>query len=205
MGTFALSAVVKGEIGCPPVSLSPENRMLRTGSVTAGLILLGFSLTPISAGAQERPFQLSFIGPSLQVVNEDADIRGLRINLIYGVNRNVKGLDLGLVNRATGSFKGLQAGLVNLTDEDFKGWQHGLVNVTDGEFLGFQDGFVNVMGTGEGFQLGFYNGTQHLGGLQMALVNVADDLYGLQIGLINIIKSKPRFSFLPIVNWKYDE
>jgi hypothetical protein len=39
----------------------------------------------------------------------------------------------------------------------------------------------------------------------VALVNHAEDLYGLQIGLINIIKSKAKYSILPIVNWKYDE
>ncbi len=179
--------------------------MLRNAAVTAGFAFLALSLPLRSAQAQEHPFQISFIGPTMQLVDDDADIRGLRINLIYGVNRNVKGLDLGLVNRATGSFKGLQAGFVSLTDEQFTGWQHSLVNVVDGEFLGFQDALVNVAATGEGVQLGFYNSTQHLGGLQIALVNFAEDLYGLQIGLINIIRSKDRFPILPLVNWKYDE
>jgi hypothetical protein len=182
-----------------------ENTMRTRAVVVVGAMLVALSLKPTPGEAQEKPFQLSFIGPTMQLVDDDADIKGLRINLIYGVNRNVKGLDVGLVNRATGDFKGLQAGFVSLTDGDFTGWQHSLVNVIDGEFLGFQEGLVNVMATGEGVQWGFYNSTQHLGGLQVAVVNFAEDLYGLQIGLINIIRSKERFPFLPIVNWKFDE
>jgi hypothetical protein len=195
----------QGEMPLHPERPHTETRMRTKAVVTVGALLVALSLKPSSGGAQEKPFQLSFIGPTMQLVDDDADIKGLRINLIYGVNRNVKGLDLGLVNRATGDFKGLQAGLVSLTDGNFTGWQHSFVNVVDGEFLGFQEGFVNVMATGEGVQWGLYNSTQHLGGLQVALVNNAEDLYGLQIGLINIIRSKDRFPFLPIVNWKFEE
>ena len=97
--------------------------MLRRALIVSVTLLMGISLRPSSSLAQEKPFQLSFIGPTMQLVDDDADIKGLRISLLYGVNRNVTGLDLGLVNRTTGDFKGLQHGLIGATHGRFSGWQ----------------------------------------------------------------------------------
>lgn len=67
---------------------------------------------PIPGGARAEPLQLSFIGPTLQVVDEDADVRGVRLSLLYGVNENVTGLDVGLVSHARDHVKGVQLGSV---------------------------------------------------------------------------------------------
>ena len=172
-----------------------------------GTALMGLSLLPSSSLAQEKPFQLSFIGPTMQLVDDDADIKGLRINLLYGVNRNVTGLDLGLVNRTTGDFKGLQHGLIGAVHGRFSGWQDNwAVNVAEGQFYGLQTGVVNMVGTGEGVQLGpVFNSAEYMSGLQISLVNFAEDLNGVQLGLINIIRSKDSFPILPLVNWKFDQ
>jgi hypothetical protein len=179
--------------------------MLTKVAVFSGAILVAVSLVPSSSWAQEKPIQISLIGPTIQLVDDDADIKGLRLNLLYGVNRNVTGLDLGLINRTDQDFKGVQFGFVGLTDGNAKGWHDNVINVTRGEFVGLQTGFVNIAGSGEGFQWGAaFNRADDFAGLQLSLVNFAEDLHGVQIGLINIIRSKERFSFLPIVNWKFD-
>lgn len=181
--------------------------MLRRALVVSATLLVGMSLLPSSSMAQEKPFQLSLIGPTLQLVDDDADIRGVRINLLYGVNRNVTGLDLGLVNRTTGDFKGLQHGFIGATHGKFSGWQDNwAVNFAEGQFYGLQTGVVNFVGTGEGVQLGgLYNNAEYMSGLQFSLINFAEDFYGVQLGLINIIRSKDNFPILPFVNWKFDQ
>jgi hypothetical protein len=67
---------------------------------------------PIPGGARAEPLQLSFIGPTLQLVDDDADVRGVRLSLLYGVNENVTGLDVGLVSHARDHVKGVQLGSV---------------------------------------------------------------------------------------------
>ena len=183
-----------------------EKKMLRRAFSVFGTIILGLSLLPSASLAQEKPFQLSLIGPTMQLVDDDADVKGLRISILYGVNRNVTGLDLGLINRTTGDFKGLQHGLFGVTHGRFTGWQHNwAVNVAEGEFYGLQTGLVNIVGTGEGVQAsGIYNSAEYMSGLQVSLVNFAEDFYGLQVGLINVIRSKDNFPILPFVNWKFD-
>ena len=181
--------------------------MLRRALAVFGTIILGLSLLPSASLAQEKPFQLSLIGPTMQLVDDDADVKGLRINILYGVNRNVTGLDLGLVNRTTGDFKGLQHGFVGMTHGKFTGWQDNwAVNVVEGDFYGLQTGAVNIVGTGEGVQIGgIYNSAEYMSGLQIALVNFSEDLHGIQVGIINIIRSKENFPILPFVNWKFDQ
>jgi hypothetical protein len=168
-------------------------------------LLLGALLIPSISSAQEKPFQLSFIGPTMQLVDDDADIKGVRINLIYGVNENVTGLDVGLVNRTSDSFKGLQWGFLGVSHGRFTGWQNNWAgNVAESEFYGLQTGLVNIVGTGEGVQFGGFSHAEYMSGLQFSLVNFAEDFYGVQIGLINIIRSKDEFPILPFVNWKFD-
>jgi hypothetical protein len=197
----------------------------------AALILLLVGVHRV--GAQENPFQLALVGPTIQLVDDDEDVRGIRLNLIYGVNRNVTGLDLGLINHANGQMTGVEFGVVNVVDGGFAGWQSGLVNVTDVEFTGWQSGLVNVSKgqfTGlqwapwnavwspwsvvglanfaeaaEGAQVAAaFNRAEYMRGFQLSLVNVADDMYGIQVGLINVIRSKDDFPILPLVNWKFD-
>jgi hypothetical protein len=183
---------------------SKETMMVRriTAFLGAGLIVF---LLPSSARGQEKPFQIALLGPPLQLVSDVESINGLRVNLLYGVNRNVSGFDVGVINRVDQDFAGVQIGLVGFTDRHGKWWQANAINFTREEFTGAQTGLVNLSGSGEGLQLGpLFNRTGEFSGFQMALVNVADDLYGVQVGLLNIIRSKERFPFVPIVNWKFD-
>ena len=175
----------------------------------AGLLIL---LAAAPAAAQENPFQIAFVGPTMQLVDDDADIQGVRINLIYGVNRNMTGLDLGLINHTRGHMTGVGFGLVNVADGGFSGWQSGAVNVANGHFTGLQWSpwtvlsLANFVEAGEGAQIAIaFNRAQNLRGFQLALVNVAEDMYGVQVGLINIIRSKPDLWILPLFNWKLDE
>jgi hypothetical protein len=147
----------------------------------------------------------------MQLVDDDEDVRGIRLNLIYGVNRNVSGLDLGLINHTNGEMTGVEFGLVNLVDGGFSGWQAGVVNVTQGQFTGLQWApwtilsLANFAEAAEGAQIAAaFNRAEYMHGFQLALVNVAEDMYGVQVGLINIIRSKPDFWILPLVNWKFE-
>jgi hypothetical protein len=189
-------------LGAPP-SFFLETEMIRQKPTLACLALLFCGWIPKAALAQEHPFQIAVIGPTIQLVDDDADIKGVRLNLIYGKNANVYGLDLGLVNHVNGEFKGLQWGLVDMVDGSAKGWQEGVVAIARENFQGLQGGFINFVGHGEGVQWrGIYNHAEYLGGLQLGLVNVAEDMHGLQIGIINIIRSNESHPVLPLVNWK---
>jgi len=192
--------------------------MLRKATIVTGAALLALSLFPGFSHAQESPFQIAFIGPTMQLVDDDEDVTGIRLNLIYGVNRNVSGLDIGLINRTTGEMTGVEFGIVNVSDGGFSGWQSGVVNVTHGQFTGLQWapwnilwspwsplGLANFADAAEGAQIALaFNRAEYMHGFQLSLVNVAEDMYGVQVGLINIIRSKPNLWILPIVNWKFE-
>lgn len=180
-------------------------------AVSLGMIALAGAFLPSTARAQENPFQIAFIGPTMQLVDDDEDVRGIRLNLIYGVNRNVSGLDLGLINHVKGSMAGVQFGIVNMADGGLSGWQSGVVNVTQGQFTGLQWSpwsllsLANLADAAEGAQVAAaFNKAEYMRGFQLSLVNVADDMYGVQVGLINIIRSKAKYPIIPIVNWKFD-
>lgn len=181
--------------------------MRRRALLSCATALVASWVIPALGGAQEKHFQVALIAPTIQLVDDDEDIRGFRLNL-YGKNANVYGMDLGIVNHVDQEMRGWQVGLVNLVEESFTGWQAGVVNVSEGNFLGFQGGpwpaLVNIAGTGEGAQIGVFNRAERFEGFQLALVNFAEDMYGLQIGLINIIRSKESFPVLPIVNWNFE-
>ena len=183
--------------------------MFRKTAILSGAALLVLSLFPGFSQAQENPFQIAFIGPTMQLVDDDEDVRGIRLNLIYGVNRNVSGLDLGILNHTNGAMTGVGIGIANVADGGFYGWQLGAINVSQGSSIGLQWApplaLANLAETAEGAQISaLFNRADYMHGLQFSLVNVAEDMYGVQVGLINIIRSKPDFWILPIVNWKFD-
>ena len=80
------------------------------------------------------PFELSFAAP-LQMVPEDWDVAGIRINLLHGRNHNVGILDVGLLNETTDWQYGLQiGGLWNNVRGNMTGIQiAGLVNTSGGQ------------------------------------------------------------------------
>jgi hypothetical protein len=170
--------------------------------LTAGLFLcLGSGAA--SADESAKPIQLALVNP-LQIFNEETSIHGLRINVIYGVNKDMHGLDIGIANHTTGTVKGLQWGFVGLADGNFHGWQNNMiVNVTDEIFQGFQSGFYNEAGSGEGFQYGFVNRATSFEGFQLGILNMTDTLKGLQIGILNIRFKGESHRYLPLVNWRF--
>lgn len=119
------------------------------------------ALLPTVARSEERFVNVALIDP-VQIFDHDVTIRGLRLNMIYGVNRGVYGLDLGLANRVNGEAKGLQYGLVNMVHGPFTGWQNGAGNLTKGKFTGLGTGFYNGYGDAEGFVWGVVNVTGHM-------------------------------------------
>jgi len=165
------------------------------------IIVVSFSFLACSAYAVENtPFQLSLVNP-IQIFPEETSVQGLRINLIYGVNKDVNGIDIGPVNRTTGTTKGLQLGAfpfggVNMT-ENLAGLQFGGffggVNIASGEVTGLQiSGIyagINNAGNLNGVQiagiLGGINRAENLRGIQISGfllgINLAKDTKGLQI------------------------
>ncbi len=165
---------------------------------------LTLSLTAVAAGA-EKPVNVSLFNP-VQLVNETDDVRGVRLNLIYGRNVNVTGLDIGFIaGHATGNFSGVQWHPINLVDGSFTGWQNGwLLARTRGDFVGVQSASINIGSSrNEGIQFGLVNVAAETSGIQIGIVNVTDRMYGLQIGLVNVIESKDSLPILPIVNWRF--
>ncbi len=183
-----------------------KRRLIR-GSVVLVPLLLSFASFADPASGQGEPFQVSLLGPGLQLHPPETDITGFRLNLIYGKNRDVTGLDVGLLNHVTGDMRGLQHGVVGNVRGDVAGWQNNLVNLVEGELRGVQTGLVNGGEDGAGAQLGLVNYAGELRGFQgvFALVNYAEELEGVQIGLVNIIRSKEVLPVLPFVNWNFRE
>jgi hypothetical protein len=178
---------------------------MRAGSMILFIfVAISLFLTRGVARAAEgtQPIQVALFNP-VQIFPEETSIQGVRLSLLYGVNRDVHGLDLGFVKQNTGNGLGLQGGLIGLVDGGFQGWQSNAVNLISGEFGGFQDGLYNQVGTGTGLQLGFVNISETFSGMQLGVVNKTNAMEGLQIGLVNIISNKEEFPFLPIVNWSF--
>ena len=184
---------------------------------------LTLTLAAIAAKA-EAPFQFGFFAPDLQLVDASEDVRGLRINFVYGENRNVTGADLGIVNSTTGNSTGFAWGPgVGLVDGDTVGVQwHWLYARTGGEFTGWQSAFLlsRIDGTGSsglqtspinlvdadftGLQLGLFNRAGTVKGLQLGLVNWAETLDGgLQLGFVNYAGNSDITPWMPLVNWQF--
>lgn len=165
--------------------------------------------------AEWTPFQLSLVNP-VQLFSEETNVQGLRVNLIYGVNKDVKGVDLGVVNRTTGTTQGVQAGAfpyggVNLTEKlngvQFGGFFGG-INRAGGEVNGVQIsgiiGGINIAGDVHGAQIsGTYLGiniAKDVQGVQLTTIyNQADAMEGVQVGLINVC-TKMRGVQIGLVN-----
>lgn len=167
------------------------------------VILLIMASAVNDARAQDqKPVQLSLVHP-VQLFPEETEIRGLRINIIYGKNVSVTGLDIGLINEAE-SFTGLQYGLIGITGSDFTGWQSHFVNINNGNLQGAQSGFVNTSQETKGLQYGIVNHADVMNGVQIGIVNYSRLMTkGLQVGIVNIISEGGRFPVFPVVNWSF--
>jgi len=176
-----------------------KGKTIATAGVLA--ILCGMSAVSWAEEAGTKPIQLALWNP-VQAFDEETSIAGIRINLLYGVNRNVLGLDIGLGNHTRGNTTGLQYGLVGYTEGTFVGWQHNFFNYST-TFLGFQTGFYNGAESATGFEWGMVNITDDMHGLQLGIFNMTETLHGLQIGVINVVQRKENLPILPIVNWSF--
>ena len=138
-------------------------------------------------GPVQFPLQIG-ICPGLQLMPEDTDIVGLRLDLPYSYNQLVRGFDLGVAcvaERFEGiqlgifantqdSGKGLSCALIH-TAQDCEGVQGGLMCFVEGELVGVQTGIVNVASEVTGVQIGLFNHCESLRGVQIGLANIALD------------------------------
>jgi hypothetical protein len=157
------------------------------GFVSSALIAAALVFSASYAFSQEvsmTPVMVSLLTPA-QAPSADWDVKGLRIDLLYGRCSNLYGVDLGLVNHTSGRSIGMDLGLVNYVEESF---------------TGFQAGGVNIGGRVSALQVGVYNKADDMSGLQIGLINHTRMMRGVQIGLINVIENND-LSFLPIVNF----
>jgi len=141
-----------------------EKNMKRIAVSLIGLLFASASIEASdtsTASWHTTPLQLS-LGPPIpychiQLAPEDWDVRGLRLNLGYGNNKNVHGIDVGGFNFVTSEAVGVQIGAGNSAGE-MKGIQFGLFNDTHGDCCGSQIGFKNhCMRSLTGVQLGLIN------------------------------------------------
>lgn len=191
---------------------------------TLPLIIASSALALSAAVAKaDAGFQFGFWAPDMQIVDSTENVKGLRIDIVYGENADVTGADLGVVNSTTGDFKGfgwaLGANLVkgdavgvqwawlySRSEGEFTGWQGAALSRMAGEdSVGLHTGLVTLNEGGfTGAQIGFFNKAEKVKGLQLGFVNWAENLDGaLQIGLVNYAANSDVYKVLPIVNWQF--
>lgn len=95
--------------------------------------------------ADVTPVQLSLFNP-VQLFSEECDVYGLRLDILYGNNRNVNGFDAGMINRVTNNGAGLQMGLVN-TAKRMTGVQFGLIGCGAQQLCGIQIAGLGAINT----------------------------------------------------------
>ena len=172
--------------------------------IVLALSVLAALVQALPGAAQDKPppctpFMLSFVTP-LQGPPCDFDVKGLRINLVYGECHTFQGLDLGGVGRSTGNSTGIHIALLATVSEgDAVGLQIGTVNYVKGAFKGLQVGVSSYAANAHGAQIGVFNGAGHLSGMQLGLINVSRTMIGFQVGLVNVIRDND-VPFVPIIN-----
>lgn len=146
------------------------------------MIALLFMACELPAIAGWAPLQVSFWSPA-QILPEEFDVYGLRLDLPYGKNRDVGGIDIGFVNQATRHVIGLQAGVLCNFNCELRYQQlprgYRVYQLPERYNHSIQAG---------GIQLAvFLNLDQgDMTGMQLALVNVVlADMRGIQVGAVN--------------------
>ena len=157
-----------------------------------------------SSGQRWTPFQLSLYPPA-QILPETTDVRGWKMNILYGKNDRVFRLDTFSVCHAKSMF-GLQiCGIRNLAD-NLAGIQLALLgNESEERVSGAQlSAVANVADEVAGLQLaGIHNSAERVVGVQIGgVVNQTDELVGLQIGVLNFNKGGP-LPFFPGFNFGF--
>lgn len=158
-------------------------------------------LLAVSASAFDTTgFQIGIWPSRFQLVPDEINVSGLKINLPFSRNDEICGLDIGLassskktaalqvnvfINRNHDEYSGIQASLIN-QNGNANGIILGLWNVTDDKTHGVEVGIVN--------------GSTEFRGLQVGLINYTEMMRGLQIGLVNII-TESVVPVFPILNF----
>ena len=144
-----------------------DRRSLSGGATS---LIVAIALLGSACSTAWTPFQASIWNPA-QLFTKQTEVRGLRVNVLYGENERVDGIDLGCANFA-GELDGVQVG--------------GLVNGTKGRVRGLQvPAVVNHAGAIQGVQVAAYNYAGGVVGAQIAPGNQTDgDVRGLQLGVI---------------------
>jgi len=188
-------------------------KTLCIGMASLALVAV-FSLPAYSDDAYSR-CSVSLWSP-IQIAPEESDVRGFRLNLLYGENRQVHGLDLGVVNVSTMGLTGVQMGGLNWDHGEMYGLQFGVDNVFQGTAdsgssaraaansgaHGVQLGGLNIVfpeGQLTGAQIGVINIAKHMEGLQLGVINIAEQMRGVQIGALNFLPNG-SVAFMPILN-----
>ena len=158
-------------------------------------------LLSVSAFAFDTiPFQLGLWAPRVQMVPDDINVAGLKLNLVYGGNKNITGIDIGFASTGE-NVSALQLNLIlNQANEQFSGVQLALVNQSEcSEWLSL--GVMNVTADrARGIQFGVINSAREMRGVQLGLVNYSEIMTGVQLGLANIIRESPVI-FFPFINF----
>ena len=108
--------------------------------------------------ASMTPIQLAFTPGGQQVFDKTTPVYGLRLSLLYGVQKKIYGLDLGMFSDVY-QLNGVQLGLGNQVFEEMNGLQFGFANSND---------------KGHGLQVGVLNRTHGMEGLQLGILNWND-------------------------------
>jgi len=181
-----------------------------------GILLAGLLVIPSTAAAGWIPLQVAVWHPA-QLVPDDWDVYGLRMNLLYGKNKNVWGFDLGVANTTEEKVRGIQAGLINgpgdlggislggiNSTRRVNGCQAGVFSVAEDRINGVQlSALFNHSPVVRGLQLHagvFGNFSEDVAGAQIAAgltVNQAEIVRGAQLSVIanNVNQSMKGFQF----------
>ena len=167
------------------------------------------------------PVQLNLASP-LGLPWADRDVKGLRMNLIYGHSLDVCGLDLGVVGANRGETVGLQMNGFNYNDGIFRGVQlgalgsftvkssygvqlAGLINWGIDDNAGLEAGLLNFSVAYTGAQIGFLNWDSGLAeGFGLGFINSAQtDAEGGFVGCFNYCKGNLHGCQLGVFNMAF--
>lgn len=145
-------------------------------------------------------FQAGIWPSKFQIVPDEINVSGLKLNLPFSRNDNLFGLDLGLAS-STKKASAIQVNvLINRNHDEFSGLQVGIIN-QNGNASGIVGGLWNITDDKtHGIQFGLVNSSTEFRGLQVGLINYTEMMYGVQVGAINII-TESMIPFFPIINF----
>ena len=133
----------------------------------------------------ENPVQLSVPGANFP----EGDVKGARLNLLYGKTENVTGLNVSVLGLSeVENFKGLQLGFIlggARVNGEFTGASLGLFNWQEGQSKGVNIGLLNYTNNIKGVQLGFVNYTKNESLIDLGLLNATKGDSLLKVGLVN--------------------